>query len=83
VFVQLARTRNLEGIYSNVAGEKFRRLEKSSKMRDFSILKEFIQKKSIGRQKTRACRFSVLLRILAMLRRLDWYQQGHCRLHWV
>ena len=36
-------------------------------MPEFSILKEFIQKKSFGHKKTRVCRFSVLLRILAML----------------
>ena len=55
------------GCNINDAGEKFRNLENSRKSREFSILKEFIQYKSIGRQKTRACRFSVLLRILAML----------------
>jgi len=55
------------GCNINDAGQKFLRLANSVKNTEFSILKEFIQKKSFGRQKTRACRFSVLLRILVML----------------
>jgi len=55
------------GCNINDAGEKFRNLTRSGKSPDLEILEEFIQKKPLGRQQTRACRFSVLLRILAML----------------
>ena len=57
----------IPGCNINDAGEKFRNLGNSGKSPEFSILKEFIQKKSFGHKKTRVCRFSVLLRILAML----------------
>jgi len=57
----------IPGCDENHAGAKFRNLGNSGKSPEFSILKEFIQKKSFGHKKTRACRFSVLLRILAML----------------
>ena len=71
----------IPGCTENYAGQKFLRLMSSCKLHELEILKEFIQMKPIGRQKTRTCHFSVLLRILVMLRRLDWYQQGHCCLH--
>jgi len=55
------------GCNINDAGQKFLRLANSVKNTEFSILNEFIQMKSFGHKKTRACRFSVLIRILAML----------------
>jgi len=57
----------IPGCTEDYAGRKFRRLGSSDKLSELEILKEFIQYKSIGRQKTRACRFNIILCILAML----------------